>query len=99
MEIILIPLALLGLAGGIFNLPAYLGSGLLQSFLAPLNVDGGHLSQATELALQGAASVVALSGIGVAWLYFGRQRREGLHRPGRTAGVRCDRLSPGGMVR
>ncbi len=76
MEIILIPLALLGLVGGIFNLPAYLGSGLLQSFLAPLNVDGGHLSQATELALQGAASVVALSGIGVAWLCFGRQGRE-----------------------
>lgn len=76
MEIILLPLALLGLAGGIFNLPAYLGSGLLNSFLAPLNVDGGPLSQATELALQGAASVVALSGIGVAWLYFGHQRRE-----------------------
>ena len=37
MENILIPLALLGLAGGLFNLPAYLGSGLLDSFLAPLS--------------------------------------------------------------
>ncbi|MDP3479176.1 MAG: NADH-quinone oxidoreductase subunit L, partial [Desulfoprunum sp.] len=76
MKIILIPLALLGLVGGIFNFPAYLGSGLLQSFLAPLKGNGEHLSQATELALQGAASVVALSGLGLAWWYFGRQRRQ-----------------------
>jgi NADH-quinone oxidoreductase subunit L len=78
MERILIPLALLALAGGLFNLPAYLGSGLLDSFLAPLNGEGGHLSQATELALQGLASIVSLAGIGVAWFYYGHrhQRRE-----------------------
>jgi NADH-quinone oxidoreductase subunit L len=78
MERILIPLALLALAGGLFNLPAYLGSGLLDSFLAPLNGESGHLSHATELALQGLASIVALAGIGVAWFYYGHQhqRRE-----------------------
>ncbi len=76
MEMMLIPLALLALVGGIFNIPAYLGNGLLDSFLAPLNAAGGSLSHAAELALQGLASVVALSGIGVAWWYFGRERRE-----------------------
>jgi len=79
MEIMLIPLALLALAGGIFNIPAYLGNGLLDSFLAPLNAAGGSLTHAAELALQGLASVFALSGIGVAWWYFGRQRRD-VHR-------------------
>jgi NADH-quinone oxidoreductase subunit L len=77
MTLILIPLALLGLAGGIFNLPAYLGDGLLQSFLAPLKGGGEHLAHGTELALQGAASLTALAGMTVAWLYYGRQRRAG----------------------
>ncbi len=75
MERILIPLALLGLAGGLFNLPAYLANGLLDSFLAPLNEQARHLSQTTELALQGMAAMVALSGIWVAWLFYGRERR------------------------
>jgi NADH-quinone oxidoreductase subunit L len=75
MENMLIPLALLGLAGGLFNLPAYLANGLLDSFLAPLNAQARHLSETTELALQGMAAIVALSGIWVAWLFYGRERR------------------------
>ncbi len=77
MTLVLIPLAFLGLAGGIFNLPAYLGNGLLQSFLAPLKSGGEHLAHRTELALQGAASLAALAGMAVAWWYYGRQRRAG----------------------
>ncbi len=72
----LIPLALLALAGGLLNLPAYLGNGLLDSFLAPLNPEGEHLSHATELILQTTATLLALAGIAVAWFYYGFSRRE-----------------------
>jgi NADH-quinone oxidoreductase subunit L len=75
MESTLIPLALLSLAGGLFNLPAYLGGGLLDGFMAPLDTAGGHLPHATELILQGAATLVAFCGIGVAWFHYGRKRR------------------------
>ncbi|MGB3224795.1 MAG: NADH-quinone oxidoreductase subunit L [Desulforhopalus sp.] len=92
MEVILIPLALLSLAGGLFNLPANLGSGLLDSFLAPLSGEGKHLSHAAEFILQGIASLVALAGIGVAWFYYGRKRRERLiaraeHQQNQPSGV------------
>jgi NADH-quinone oxidoreductase subunit L len=77
MTIILIPLALLGLGGGLLNLPEYLGSGLLDIFLSPVNPENRHiLSSMTELALQGAASIVALSGLCVAWIYYGGRNRE-----------------------
>jgi len=76
MQIILLPLALLGLAGGLLNIPAYLGSGLLDSFLAPLATEAGHLSHTTEIILQAAATLVAFSGIAVAWFYYGGKRRE-----------------------
>ena len=75
METCLLPLALLGLAGGLFNMPGYLGSGLLDSFLAPLNAHGGHPAQATELAMQGGAALVSLSGLAFAWWYYGGARR------------------------
>jgi NADH-quinone oxidoreductase subunit L len=76
MKIILVPLALLSLVGGIFNIPPYLGNGLLDSFLAPLNAAGGSLSHTAELVLQGIAVIAATSGIGVAWWYHGLERRE-----------------------
>lgn len=76
MKFMLIPLALLALVGGIFNIPAYLGNGLLDSFLAPLNAASGSLSHATELVLQGIATFVAVFGIGVALWYHGRESRE-----------------------
>jgi NADH-quinone oxidoreductase subunit L len=75
MENILIPLALLGLAGGLFNLPAYLGQGLLDSMLAPLNGDVSELSHATELILQAVAAFVALIGLIIAWLCYSGKRR------------------------
>lgn len=76
MTYMLIPLALLGLIGGVFNIPANLGNGLLDSFLASLNAEGSHLTSITELSLQGAASLVALGGFFTAWLRYGGKHRE-----------------------
>ena len=74
MEWPLVPLALLGIGGGLLNLPEYLGTGLLNSFLSP----GSHepaLSHAAELLLQSVAAVVALAGMAAAWHRFGGLRR------------------------
>jgi len=76
MTFMLIPLALLGLIGGLLNIPANLGNGLLDSFLASLNGEGNHLKDITELALQGTASIIALCGVFTAWLRYGGKRRE-----------------------
>ena len=63
MQLVLIPLAILGLFGGLLNLPAYLGGGFLSRFFAALPgggaAEGSHLE---ELALQGVAGVLALVG-------------------------------------
>ena len=75
MEWPLVPLALLALGGGLFNLPEYLGNGLLQSFLVQTGNHGGSLSHGAEVILQGVAALVALAGIGVGWLRFGGERR------------------------
>jgi NADH-quinone oxidoreductase subunit L len=76
MKIVPIPLALLALGGGLLNLPAYIGTGLLDTFMAAQNDNSWPISQMTELALQGAATVATLSGFGVAWLYYGGERRK-----------------------
>ena len=77
MEIILIPLALLGLGGGLLNLPPLFGSGLLDAFLAPLSGSpAAHLSHGTELLLLSIASCLALTGIAAAWYYYGGSRRQ-----------------------
>jgi NADH-quinone oxidoreductase subunit L len=75
MKTTLIPLALLALFGGMFNLPAYLGSGLLDSFMSSLNAAGEHLPQGTELALQAIAAGIVVAAIFVAWRLYGRQNR------------------------
>jgi NADH-quinone oxidoreductase subunit L len=76
MEIILLPLALLGLLGGVINLPGYLGGGWLEGFFtraAPGEAAGiGHTP---ELLLQLAAAVVALAGTAAAHLRYGGERR------------------------
>lgn len=77
MEAILIPLALLGLFGGILNLPDYLGGGWLSRFLSP--TPGGEsagLSHALELTLQATAGVLALAGLALAHYRYGGKRRE-----------------------
>jgi NADH-quinone oxidoreductase subunit L len=77
METILLPLALLGLLGGVINLPEYLGGGWLESFFkaaAPGEAAGAWHSP--ELLLQLAAAVVALAGTAAAHLRYGGERRQ-----------------------
>jgi NADH-quinone oxidoreductase subunit L len=75
MEWTLIPLALLALGGGLLNLPEYMGSGLLNSFLSKPGSHEPSLTQTTELLLQFAAAIVAVAGMAVAWFRFGRKNR------------------------
>ena len=75
MEKTLVPLAFLSLAGGVLNIPAYMGGGLLDAFLALPGEAGEPHSPAIELLLQGVAFVVALFGIGVASRLYGREHR------------------------
>jgi len=76
MEAVLFPLALFGLCGGVINLPAYLGEGVLNSFMAPLTgAVAGHASHLTEIVLQAVAAVVAIAGIILAGFRYGGARR------------------------
>ncbi len=76
MQYTLIPLALLGVCGGLLNLPEYMGYGVLADFMTPLTGDATqHLSATAELTLQGVAALVALAGMGVAWYRFGDEER------------------------
>ena len=76
MQLVLIPLAILGLLGGLLNLPAYLGGGFLNGFFAPLIggavAEGSHLQ---ELALQGVAGLLALAGLFAAHVRYGGAAR------------------------
>jgi NADH-quinone oxidoreductase subunit L len=77
MQIVLIPLAFLGLLGGVLNLPAYLGGGFLDSFFSTLTggaaAEGSHLE---EIALQGVAGVLALAGLLGAHLRYSGAARQ-----------------------
>ena len=75
MIIPLVPLALLGLAGGLLNLPHYLGEGLIGGFLASGGVRVEHASASTELLLQGVAAVTAIAGILLAWRRYSGENR------------------------
>jgi NADH-quinone oxidoreductase subunit L len=75
MEWTLIPLALLGIGGGLLNLPEYFGGGLLHSFLAQPGRPEPTLAHASELLLQGVAAIVALAGMALAWVRYGGARR------------------------
>ncbi|KAA0892236.1 NADH-quinone oxidoreductase subunit L [Oryzomonas rubra] len=84
MTLTLIPLALLGLCGGLLNLPAYLGyEGGLDGFLGSIPGFGGveQASHADEIALQIVAATLSLAGLGLAWSrYTGSRRAEALAR-------------------
>ncbi len=77
MTVSLFPLAILGLCGGVLNLPAYLGHGLLDTFLAamPGVTRPEPSSHRTEITLQLIAAVVSLAGLGLAWLRYNGARR------------------------
>jgi len=72
MELVLVPLALLGLFGGLIDLPEYLGGGFLGSFLGVKAAHGSHLE---EIALQGVAGTLALAGIFAAHVRYGAAAR------------------------
>ena len=76
MELVLIPLAVLGLFGGVLNLPAYLGEGFLSGFFAQLAggaaAEGSHTE---ELLLQAVAGGLALAGLLAAHLRYGGKAR------------------------
>lgn len=77
MEGTLLPLATLGLCGGLLNLPAYLGGGWLGGFLGELSGTGrAEASSATELLFQGIAGTVALAGLAIAHYRYGGERRQ-----------------------
>ncbi|MDA8430598.1 MAG: NADH-quinone oxidoreductase subunit L [Geobacteraceae bacterium] len=78
MTLTLIPLALIGLLGGLLNLPAYLaGQGLLSGFFGPQagfsTVE--QSSPATEISLQIMAATACIIGLGLAWSRYTGQRR------------------------
>jgi NADH-quinone oxidoreductase subunit L len=73
MEKILIPLALLGLFGGLLDLPGYLGGGWLGHLFG--NAHAGDTGHGTELLLQAVAGLAALGGVAIAHLRYGGERR------------------------
>jgi NADH-quinone oxidoreductase subunit L len=78
MPLTLIPLALLGLLGGILNLPAYLGGhGLLSSFLGAIGgfSPAAHTSSAAEITLQIMAAGACFIGLGLARSRYTGDRR------------------------
>jgi NADH-quinone oxidoreductase subunit L len=78
MTLTLIPLALLGLLGGVLNLPAYLGShGLLSGFFGTIGgfSPAGHASSMAEISLQVMAATACIIGLGLAWSRYTGDRR------------------------
>jgi len=84
MTLTLVPLALLGLCGGVLNLPSYLGhQGILDGFLGSIPGFGGgeKSSSGGEIVLQIVAAILSLTGLGLAWFrYTGSRRAEALAR-------------------
>ena len=77
MELSLIPLALLGLFGGLINLPSYLGAGWLGGFFSPLTGGtGAEMPQSLELGMQVIAGLIALAGLAIAHYRYGGNRRQ-----------------------
>ena len=79
MQLVLVPLAILGLFGGVLNLPGYIGEGYLNSLFAGLAggaaIEGSHLE---EIALQAVAGTLALVGLLAAHFRYGRGREQRL---------------------
>jgi NADH-quinone oxidoreductase subunit L len=75
MEAMLYPLAALALAGGFLNLPGFLGSGILNHFLAVSGNGHAETSPATEMVLEGVAAFACLGGYLVARFRYKGSRR------------------------
>jgi NADH-quinone oxidoreductase subunit L len=76
MQLVLVPLAILGLCGGFLDLPGYLGGGFLSHFFAGIPGNApAEASHATELALQGLAAGIALLGLAGAHVRYAGNAR------------------------
>jgi NADH-quinone oxidoreductase subunit L len=77
MERMLAPLAILGLGGVLLNLPPFIGSGILDSFLHPLIQHEGlhHPSHSEEIFLSILAALISLAGIAAAYLRYSPAKR------------------------
>jgi NADH-quinone oxidoreductase subunit L len=78
MTLTLIPLAAIGLTGGLLNLPEYLGShGLLSGYFATITGyhQAQHTSVLTEISLQIMAATASVIGLGLAWSRYTGERR------------------------
>jgi NADH-quinone oxidoreductase subunit L len=78
MTVTLIPLAIIGLLGGLLNLPAYLSDhGLLSGFLGAIAgfAPAEHASHVTEVSLQIMAATACFIGLGLAWSRYTGDRR------------------------
>ena len=76
MERMLLPLAILALAGVVLNLPPFVGAGILDSFLSPLLQHGlAHPSHLEELLLSLFAALISLVGIGAAYYRYSPAKR------------------------
>ena len=84
MTLTLVPLALLGLCGGLLDLPSYQGHrGVLDGFLGPIPgfARGEETSRSGEIVLQIVAAILSFSGLGLAWFrYTGSRRAKALSR-------------------
>ena len=98
MEWPLIPLALLGVGGGLLNLPEYLGDGLLHSFLSQPGSQEQALSHSTELLLQGVAAVSRIGRHGGRLVPLRRGAPPAPSDRGRTTARRPERLPVGGVA-
>jgi NADH-quinone oxidoreductase subunit L len=76
MEVVLVPLGLLGLLGGLLNLPEFLGHGFLTVLLAPVTGQVRHPATGTELLLLGAATIACLAGFLVARVRYAGTARQ-----------------------
>ena len=78
MTLTLVPLAVTGFLGGVFNLPAWLpGHGLLGSFLGGISgfAISGHPAVTDEITLVVLAVTTWLIGLGLAWARYTGNRR------------------------
>ena len=102
MSLTLIPLAILGLLGGILNLPDYLGSqGLLSGFFGAIHgfSPAEHASFGTEILLQIMAASACFIGLGLAWSrYTGARRAASLATENGEAPVHIRFLQSGWML-
>jgi NADH-quinone oxidoreductase subunit L len=76
MQLVLIPLAIIGLFGGLLDLPDYLGGGFLSRSFAGIKGSAATEGSAGQiLALQGVAAAIALLGLAVAHLRYSGEAR------------------------